>query len=987
VLYWRDSSEPKKHSSYDRAIAVRLANVLAYSNRGIGLRRLSRSEEAFTRVDPASALALEPNDDEIYHQPGVSEMHVGQTENAVASHGKAIAIDPEVAVPHWNKSLLLLRMGRYEEGWALHECRWKLKEIKARRAFSPSQPLWLGGESLVGKTILLHAEQGLGDTIQFCRYAKLVKALGATVLLEVPKALMALLSELEGVDRLIERGTEAPAFDYHCPLMSLPMAFKTRLDTIPSGAKYLHAQAAKVGQWQQRLGPAQRPRVGLVWSGGFRPDQPELRAVNQRRNLPLEQLKALKGMDLDFISLQKGEPAESEFAAAQQAGWDGPAIANYSADLQDFSDTAALIETLDLVISVDTSVAHLAAAMGKSVWILNRFDSCWRWLQDRSDSPWYPTVRLYNQRSAEDWEEVMQRVRGDLQHVAPVPVPQNVATLLQQGQALLQQGKVAAAETLYQQVLVHDPKNFDALYLMGAMAAQTNQLAQAVNWMGRALEVDSGHAELHFNRGVALQKLLHHGEALASYDAAIALQPKNAQAHLNRGLVLQRVNRVEEALASFERAIAIAPTHAQAHMNRGCALHLLKRTEEALDSFDKAIAFQPDLAAAQLNRGIALQDLNRVGEAIENYDRCIALNPNDAAAHYKRGIALKELDCIKDALASYDKAAAINPNDPEIQWNRSLLLLSLGQWDEGWKLYQSRWKLSGRTNLGARYHLAQPPWLGHESLEGKTILLHAEQGLGDTIQFCRYAKLVKALGATVLLEVPRALIGLLSQLEGVDRLIERGTEAPAFDYHCPLMSLPLAFKTRLDTIPSSPSYLHAQATKVAQWQQRLGPALRPRVGLVWSGGFRPDQPELWALNKRRNLPLDQLKVLKGMDVDFISLQKGEPAESDFVSAMQAGWDGPAIANYSADLQDFSDTAALIETLDLVISVDTSVAHLAAALGKPVWILNRFDSCWRWLQDRSDSPWYPTVRLYNQRSAGDWEEVMHRVRQDLLARPG
>jgi hypothetical protein len=197
------------------------------------------------------------------------------------------------------------------------------------------------------------------------------------------------------------------------------------------------------------------------------------------------------------------------------------------------------------------------------------------------------------------------------------------------------------------------------------------------------------------------------------------------------------------------------------------------------------------------------------------------------------------------------------------------------------------------------------------------------------------------------------------------------------------MSLPLAFKTRLDTIPSCGRYLFAEPEKSKLWQHKLGVKSRPRVGLVWSGGFRPQQPEVWAVNERRNLPLAQLEILESLEVDFISLQKGEPTASELAAALRSGWPGPPIADYSADLQDFSDTAALIENLDLVISVDTSVAHLAAALGKPVWILNRFDNCWRWLKDRTDSPWYPMVKLYKQTRAGDWEEVMQRVKQDLI----
>ena len=264
--------------------------------------------------------------------------------------------------------------------------------------------------------------------------------------------------------------------------------------------------------------------------------------------------------------------------------------------------------------------------------------------------------------------------------------------------------------------------------------------------------------------------------------------------------------------------------------------------------------------------------------------------------------------------------------------------------------------------------------------------MHSEQGLGDTIQFCRYAKLVKKLGARVVLEVPKPLLDLLNGLDGVDQLIESGKLLPAFDYHCPLMSLPLAFKTHLDSVPESPRFKINQQ-KINFWKNKLGTESnfnkKPRIGLVWNGGFRPNQPEVWGVNQRRNLPLDHLKILKNTGIEFISLQKGEPAESEFRCKISEGWDGPDIKDYAGELQDFSDTAALVLNLDLVITVDTSTAHLAASLGKPVWLLNRFDTCWRWLLDREDSPWYPSMKIYRQPSHGDWDSVMTKVRHDLI----
>jgi hypothetical protein len=274
------------------------------------------------------------------------------------------------------------------------------------------------------------------------------------------------------------------------------------------------------------------------------------------------------------------------------------------------------------------------------------------------------------------------------------------------------------------------------------------------------------------------------------------------------------------------------------------------------------------------------------------------------------------------------------------------------------------------------------PWLGRECLIGKTIVLHGEQGLGDTLQFCRYVKRVADLGASVLLEVPSQLASLLKNLEGVSRLLVRGEPLPAFDYHCPLISLPLAFGTSLSTIPAQVPYIVADPVKTRFWSEKLGPWIQLRVGLVWSGGFRPDQPERGPVDKRRNMPLSTLAPLRNAGITFYSLQKGQPAESELAQLRAAGWPGPELVDFTALLHDFSDTAALVENLDLVISVDTSTAHLAGALAKPVWIMNRFDSCWRWLLNRTDSPWYPTARLYRQQRPEDWAEVVERIRLDL-----
>jgi hypothetical protein len=337
---------------------------------------------------------------------------------------------------------------------------------------------------------------------------------------------------------------------------------------------------------------------------------------------------------------------------------------------------------------------------------------------------------------------------------------------------------------------------------------------------------------------------------------------------------------------------------------------------------------------------------------------------------------------LDEALTGYDRAIAIKPDFAAAYNNRAYTRLLSGDFENGWLDHEWRW----RNELGAsakdKRHFAQPLWLGNYSLRGKTILLHSEQGFGDSLQFCRYVDEVADLGATVVLEVPKPLASLLASLDGASQIVVQGDALPAFDCYCPLLSLPLAFKTTLSTVPAHIPYLKSRPEKLLFWKEKLGSKRGPRVGLVWSGGFRPNLPAFWPGNSRRNIPLAKLAPLKHPDMEFYSLQKGQPAESELAELVSRGWDGPELIDFSSSLNDFADTAALIENMDLVISVDTATAHLAGALGKPVWILNRFDTCWRWLLDRTDSPWYPTARLYRQPRSGDWDSVVERVRADF-----
>jgi tetratricopeptide (TPR) repeat protein len=553
------------------------------------------------------------------------------------------------------------------------------------------------------------------------------------------------------------------------------------------------------------------------------------------------------------------------------------------------------------------------------------------------------------------------------------------------GNALALLGRHEEAIPSYDKAVALHPANADTRFNRANALYYSKQHEAALAGYDEAIALKSDYADAYNNRGLALASLKRYEAALASYDQAIAFNADFALAYSNRGLVLKELHQFEAALVSYERAIALKADFAEAHSNRGLVLKELNQFEAALANYDRAIALKANFAEAHSNRGLVLKELNQFEAALASYDRAIALNPDFAEAYSNRGLVKQDLHQLDAALADFDQAIALKGDFAVAYFNRAMASLTVGDFKNGWIDYEWRWKGDSGAIIKDGRRLPQPCWLGNEPLAGKTILLHSEQGLGDTLQFCRYVKWVADLGARVILEVQRPLQSLLADLEGVTQVLSQGDARPAFDYYCPLMSLPLAFKTTLPTLPARIPYLRSNAQKALHWQQLLGEKTKLRVGLVWSGGFRANQPELWAINDRRNVPLAKLALLKHPDIEFYSLQKGQPAESDLANLTSRNWEGPHLTDFTNLLSDFSDTAALLEQLDLLISVDTSMAHLAGAMGKPVWVLNRYDACWRWLLDRTDSPWYPTATLYRQERAGDWDSVIHRVRSDLHAR--
>jgi tetratricopeptide (TPR) repeat protein len=551
--------------------------------------------------------------------------------------------------------------------------------------------------------------------------------------------------------------------------------------------------------------------------------------------------------------------------------------------------------------------------------------------------------------------------------------PDLAETLNNRGNALQELNRWDEAIVSYEQAIKLNPNFAQAHNNCGLALQALKHLDQAVARFERAIELMPDYAEAHNNCGLALQELTRLEDAVEHFDRAIEYKPNYAEAFNNRGVVFHELKRIEDALASYDRAIALNPEYADAYSNRGLALHELRRVEEAVASFDRDIQLKPDYAEAYSSRGISLQELKRLDDAMASYDKAIALKPDYAEAHNNRGNALQELKRFAEAIASYDRAIELKPDFADAHMNKSLAYLITGELNLGWPLYEWRWKKSDLAQ--SRRDYPQPLWLGEEDISGKTILLHAEQGLGDTIQFCRYARLVKERGARVVMGVPQALVGLLGSLEGVDELVVKGESLPAFDFHCPLLSLPLAFKTDLIHIPSPSPYLEVNASKISAWAQKLGEKKQPRIGLVWSGSL------VHKNDHNRSLTLKQLWDHLPQGFEYFCLQK-ELREVDQEVLISSG-----IHHHGNDLHDFTDTAALCQSMDLVISVDTSVAHLSAAIGKTTWVLLPYAPDWRWLLNRTDSPWYQCMTLYRQDETRAWTSVLGRLATDLRAMLG
>jgi len=519
-------------------------------------------------------------------------------------------------------------------------------------------------------------------------------------------------------------------------------------------------------------------------------------------------------------------------------------------------------------------------------------------------------------------------------------------------------------------------------YKLGIIKTQLGKPAEAINCYREVIYLNKDFYQAYYNLGVVLLDSFFYEEAILSFTKFLEYHPDYPDAYLNLGTCHQILKQFDQALAAYHRAIEIKPDFAEVFNNQGNIYSELEMNQEAILSYQNAINIRSNYSEPYNGIAVLYHEMNEMKEAVKFYKKAIGINQNYFEAYNNLGVCYYELKEHSNALDCFESVLKIDPSSPDALYNKSLLKLSLGEYNEGFRLYESR---SKSKVLGKLLHeFIEPLWLGEEPLTDKVIYIHSEQGFGDIIQFSRYIKMLNREGCDrIIFDVPQELYSLMKDsFEGNIDVVSGRNKNLYFDFQCPLMSLPLAFKTEVGTIPNFTYYLKPKTSLINSWRRKLRITNKKRVGIAWSGGFRGSDPLTRLIFRRKSIPLAMLTNFFKANVDFYSLQKGDQAESELknIKSNQIEFD---IIDHSSEFQCFSETAALIENLDLVITVCTSIAHLSGALGKPTWLMIPYENCWRWFDDgRADSPWYPSIRLFRQSKSNDWKSVINEVCAEL-----
>ncbi len=1057
----------------------------AYNKLGLLYKQVGKLETAESIF--RQGIQLDPGFIRFYGNLGNVLQKQGKYQAALIQYEKALKEKPDYHEALFSRGLIHLLHGDFEKGWRDYEHRWHLQEAQE---FAVEGPLWKGNR-LPKASLLVWAEQGFGDTIQFSRYLPWVGPKVGQLTLACHRSLHRLFESVQGVDKIIDIDNHSQfPFDYQIPLMSLPKNFKSNRDSIPNKTPYLEAPKKAYQKIVPRINTSKdRFNIGIVWAGNIK------NTNDYNRSCKLEHFELLdnvKGVQL--YSIQKGAAVQD----LRERSFSN--IIDLDDLISDFGDTAAIINQLDLIITVDTAVAHLAGALDKPVWTLIPFYPDWRWMLDREDSPWYPSMRLFRQSSPGNWKVVFQKVRSELnrelkkqtsfrleeltelekmiQRGALKPAetalcqyleknkktahahyllslikhqyqdfpralkciklaveldPQNVDYLIRLGHYYFDLGQIDKAEHTFLKVLILDPGSYTA-YLMIGKILETKQegpqanfyfekalecnredwepyyylgkyhffnknMNEALHYLQKAGQQNPKYVNIHVLIGLSYKYLKQYDKAIDQFKRALRLKPGSAEVYNNLANVYNHMGNIALAEENYLKSIQLNQDYYLSYFNLGRLYHKQNDLKRAASAYQKTLAIKPDFLGALNNYssilvakkelkkalrvalkaiklypqnphinntlGIIYNHMGHYQQAKAYYRKALTFKPNFIAAHSNLGSTYFNLRQFDKALTYGNKAIELDPQHAEAHWNRAITLLATGHFKEGWSEYEWRWEKDDFKKIKPNF--SQPYWDGSQQKD-KRLLVWTEQGYGDTIQFIRFVQLAREKVNRLFVLAPKPIVRLLKTVSGIDKVIPKQGALPDFDIHVPLLSLPALLNVTKKDIDVKTPYIRAPESPSMKALDKGNNGALLKVGIVWRGA------EHHKNDRHRSCPVHHFKKLGEADnVVLYTLQK----ESD-IKELSNLKNMIKIVDLRQLLKNFSDTAVIIEQLDLVVSVDTAVAHLAGALGKPVWILLPYNGDWRWMTEPEKTIWYPTARLFRQKELDDWDSVFDRV---------
>ncbi|MBI9072784.1 MAG: tetratricopeptide repeat protein [Melioribacteraceae bacterium] len=957
---------------FQKSVEINATFELAYYNMGNSYRKLenySEAEKAFKK-----ALELNPTFEDAVYNLGVVKENQLKFSEALTCYEKAISLNPDNVEAHWNRAILLLLTGNYNEGWEEYE--WRLKKAEFARSDFVNEK-W-NGEDLNGKRIIVYSEQGIGDLFQFIRYLKLLKSEGAFVILECKKFLFPFFENLNYVDLLVSKEDRKPEYHYYIPLFSLLKYFPDNFVNEP----YLKVDSLLTKKWEEYFSKFNEFKIGIAWQGNRNHKDDKYRSCS------FDQFKKILNLkNVQLFSLQKLSETDLTNNELEKLG-----VINLD---NDFPNTAAIIANLDLVISVDTSITHLAGALGKEVWTLLSAKPDWRWQLEKSVTEWYPAMKLHRQKKLGDYDGVFDMIIKNLNFNLNTSVVNDWQTIYESGLLLFNNGNIAEAIKEIEKAIELNPDNpviknnlgliyqqnselelaekcfkesieIDKSYVqaysnLAIIKAGKNNYTEAELILLDALKIDASDPELNYNLGITYYAKRKNLQAIDCFEKALHANSKYKDAYYNLALVLLSEDRVDEAETVIVKAEASGVESADLDFIKGNICKVRENYDKAIEYYLKSIEVNNSNIDSYINLGSAYFLNGMFDEAVTLYNEMINYNIHDERIYYSLGVINHELGKLNEAEILLNKAIQINPNNYEQHLGLAEVHLTKGNYKRGFEEYEWRLKRAEYSNR----KIKMPDSVNE--LRNKKVYVFSEQGFGDIINFVFYLDELTKLNTKIIFETRPELLNFFKSNFPFMENIAEPIEVEA-DYTIPLLSLPRLFFSSFNKLFFERRLLNASPLNTGKWKTEFEKELKLKIGIVWKGKSYPVH------NRKRHTELENFKSIANLNnVQLYSLQIGAEQELDDVN-----WLNPI----SNKINDFNDTASIITCMDLIITIDSAVAHLAGAMGKETWLLLAFMPDWRWLLEKGNTEWYSSVKIFRQKERGNWDRVFGKVLDSL-----